>query len=84
MESDLSLVSTIDLVEELCSRFDHGAICLLKEDMQTTQRKEFTILSQWIGSHHMTVGILEQMVRRVLNKLEEETDLLDDLGSDDN
>lgn len=83
MNTDLPIVPTTDLVKELCNRFDHGAICLIREDMTSPERREYTSLSQWIGNHHTSIGIIEQMKQRILDSLEDDASLLDDLGDNE-
>lgn len=53
--SELELVSTDDLIEELLNRHDHGVICLRKDDAKPDLNM---IIRRWVGDFHIIIGLM--------------------------
>ncbi|MFW9874471.1 MAG: hypothetical protein ACFFG0_15300 [Candidatus Thorarchaeota archaeon] len=59
---DLEFIPTVDLIEELLKRTDHGIISLLKiKDNETTQ-----VARRWIGNSHTCSGLCSDLSRSIL------------------
>ena len=74
-ESELPLVPTDDLVEELLSRFDHAAFVGLTA--MTTEESEddetVGIRRSWKGNSHTVMGLLADSERRIGEAFERKT-----------
>lgn len=77
MASELELVETNDLLEELGSRFDHAVFVGRKDVWQREER----VLTYWNGDMHVVIGMLAHMQSSVISRLERESYLEE--GDDD-
>jgi hypothetical protein len=60
--SDLELVTTIELLDELEKRFDHGAIGMLRED-----GRDVTIATRAWGNGMTAAGLADRANRKALD-----------------
>lgn len=63
--SDLSLISTDDLFEELVNRFDHLVISGIK---YTKSDGEYMVMRKWSGNRHTCLGLLTVLSQKIANK----------------
>lgn len=66
--SELELVSTDDLIDELLNRHDHGAICLRKDDAKPDID---LIIRRSKGDYHTVIGIMFDTAQCMVEKLRE-------------
>ncbi len=71
----LEFMSTIDLIEELLKRADHGIISLLKEK----DNDHHQIARRWKGNSHMCSGLCNDLSRSILIDLSKNSRKIDSL-----
>ena len=65
--TDLELVSTDDLLEELLSRVDHGIFSALQTG--THGGNNHTYIGRWTGNTHTCIGLGADLNRRMLDDI---------------
>ncbi len=66
--SELELISTDDLIDELFNRHDHGAIVLMKTDAKPDMN---LYLRRWDGNYHTIVGLLFDTSQYIMEDMHE-------------
>lgn len=74
MSTDLTLVSTHELVDELLRRVDHGVITTVK----ILTEQQMVVTRRWVGNSHTVVGLAADAQRCILDAHHEDVQDLDD------
>ncbi len=66
--SELELVPTDDLIDELLNRHGHGVVCLLKVDAKPDLN---LILRRWKGNSHTVIGVMFDTAQCMMEDMHE-------------
>ena len=70
--TDLDLISTDDLVDNLLTRFDHSAFVGMQMDHSGPEQHRYD--KWWKGNSHTTIGLLVELESTILKEAQSQRD----------